>query len=81
MSNILRLIIDGHLSWHDHIENTCTKISKNINVMPKVKRFLGEETAIIMYLSLIYPYLTYGNNYENPLYDDVNVQSKLVRID
>ena len=29
----LGLIIDSHLSWHDHIEYTCSKISRNINIM------------------------------------------------
>ena len=29
----LRLIIGCHLSWHDHIEYTCSKISKNINIV------------------------------------------------
>ena len=81
----LGLIIDCHLSWHDHIEYTCSKISKNLNVMTKVKRFLGKETLISMYFSLIYPYLTYGsilwgNNYENPLCDLVRLQNEVVRI-
>ena len=56
----LGLIIDCHLSWHDNIEYTCSKISKNLNVMAKVKRFLGKETPINMHFSLVYPYLTYG---------------------
>ena len=41
----LGLIIDGHLSWHDHIEYTCSKINRKLNVMTKVKRFLGKETT------------------------------------
>ena len=53
--------------------------------MTKVRRFLGIETLISMYFSLIYPYLTYGcilwgNNYENPLCDVVRLQNKVARI-
>ena len=36
----LGLVIDCHLSWHDHIDYTCSKISKNINILTKVKKFL-----------------------------------------
>ena len=42
--------------------------------MTKLNRFLGNETLISKYFSLIYPYLTYGCifwcvNYENRLCD------------
>ena len=43
------LIIDSHLSWHDHIEYTYSKISKNINIITKVKKLLSKETVINMY--------------------------------
>ena len=68
----LGLVIDCHLSWHEHIEYICTKISKNINVMTKVKKYLSKQSLISMYYSLIYPYLIYGsiaggNNYYSPI--------------
>ena len=44
----LGLIIDCHLSWHDHIESICSKISKNINVMTKVKKLVSKVTIINM---------------------------------
>ena len=55
----LGLFIDCHLSWHDHIEYICSKISKNINIMTKVKKLVSKVTIINMYYSFIYPYLTY----------------------
>lgn len=81
----LGLIIDCHLSWHDHVEYTCSKISKNINIMNKVKKFLPKETLINMYYSFLYPYLTYGsilwgNNYHSPIYDVVKLQNRVIRI-
>ena len=46
----LGLIIDCHLYWHDHIENICSKISKNINIMTKV-------TIINMFYSFTYIFI------------------------
>ena len=57
----LGLFIDCHLSWHDHIEYICSKISKNINIITKVKKLVSKVTIINMYYSFIYPYLTYGS--------------------
>ena len=81
----LGLIIDCHLSWHDHIEYICSKISKNINVMIKVKKLVPKVTIINMYYSFIYPYLTYGsilwgNNYYSPIYDVGKLQNKAIRV-
>ena len=72
----LGLIINRHLSWHDYIEYICSRISKNINIMTKVKKLVSKVTIINMYYSFIYPYLTYGsilwgNNYYSPIYDVV----------
>ena len=68
-----------HLSWHDHIEYICSKISKNINIMTKVKKLISKVTIINMYYSFIYPYLTYGsilwgNNYNSP------IRNKAIRV-
>ena len=59
--------IDCHLTWHDHIDYICSKISKNINIIVKLKHYVSKATLISVYYSLIYPYLTYactlwGNN-------------------
>ena len=37
----LGLFIDCHISWHDHIEYICSKISKNINIMTKLKKLVS----------------------------------------
>ena len=81
----LGLVIDCHLSWHDHIDYTCSKISKSINILTKVKKFMSKETLINMYYSFIFPYLTYGsilwgNNYYSPISDVVKLQNRATRI-
>ena len=81
----LGVYIDCHLTWHDHIEYICGKISKNINIMAKLKHYVSKATLISVYYSLIYPYLIYactlwGNNYNAPLSQIVKLQNKAVRV-
>ena len=80
----LGVYIDCHLTWHDHIDYICGKISKNINIMVKLKHYVSKGTLVSVYYSLIYPYLTYactlsGNNYSAPLFQIVKLQNKVVR--
>ena len=44
----LGVYIDCHLTWHDHIDYTCGKISKNINIMAKLKHHVSKATLIII---------------------------------
>ena len=81
----LGIYIDDHLSWHYHITYICDEISKCINIMIKVKRYLGNHCLTSIYYSLIYPYFIYGcilwgNNYENPLLQLITLQNKAIRI-
>ena len=81
----LGVYIDCHLTWHDHIDYICGKISKNTNIMDKLKHHVSKATLISLYCSLIYPYLTYvctlwGNNYNTPLSQIVKLRNKAVRI-
>ena len=81
----LGVYIDCHLTWHEHIDYICGKISKNINIMVKLKHYVSKATLISVYYSLIYPYLNYtctlwGNNYNAPLSQIVKLQNKAVRV-
>ena len=81
----LGVFIDCHLTWHDHIDYICGKISKNINIMVNLKYYVSKATLISVYYSFIYPYLTYactlwGNNYNAPLSQIVKLQNKAVRV-
>ena len=63
---------------------TCDKISKNVNIMVKLKRHVSKATLVSLYYSLIYPYLTcactlWGNNYNAPVSQIVKLQNKAVR--
>ena len=80
----LGMYIDCHLTWHDHIIYLAS-ISKNINIMVKLKNYVSKATFISVYYSLIYPYLIYactlwGNNYNAPLSQIVKLKNKAVRV-
>ena len=81
----LGVYIDCHHTWHEHIDYTCCKRSKNFGIMVKLKRNVSEATLFSLYYSLIYPYLTYactlwGNSYNAPLSQIVKLQNKAVRV-
>ena len=69
----------------DHIEYIAGKISKNINILVKVRHFLNCRSLISLYYALVY-HLTYGsiyyqgNNHETPLSSIVRLQNKVIRI-
>ena len=55
------LIINNPLNWSAHIKYICSKISKTIGIMKKVKNKLEKRLLLNLYYMLIYPYLTYCN--------------------
>ena len=59
----LGVYIDCHLTWYNHIDYACGKISKNVNIMVKLKHYVSKASLTSLYYSRIYPYLTLcGNN-------------------
>jgi hypothetical protein len=58
-TRFLVVIIDDRLTWANHITHVSNKIAKSIGIINKVKHSLKQDTLMILYYSLIYPYLTY----------------------
>ena len=54
-------MINSKLNWNDHITTLCTKVSRNIGIIFKVRHNLNENTVLLLYCSLIQPYLDYCN--------------------
>ena len=57
----LGVTLDSKLKYCYHIDNICSKLSKVIGIMYRVKRYLPRNALICLYYSLFYPYLLYGN--------------------
>ena len=58
---MLGVIIDDRLSWSEHINAVNGKISKINGILFKLSKYLNSNTLKIIYNSLSYPHLQYGN--------------------
>ena len=52
-------LIDEHLTWKDHVDETVEKISKAIGALKRVRPFISVKTALQIYHALILPYFDY----------------------
>ena len=53
--------LDNRLTFKNHINAVCGKLSKVVGILYKLKECLSPKSLINMYYNLFYPYLTYGN--------------------
>ena len=56
-TKFLGVIIDYKLSWSDHISSLTKITSRNIGVMSKLRLFLPPFSIVLLYNTLILPYL------------------------
>ena len=57
----LGITIDSKLKFDGHIKMLCSKLSKSIGIMFKLKDLVPQSVVLKIYYSLVYPYLIYGN--------------------
>ena len=57
----LRVTLDEHLNWKDHINIIEKKLSKNLGLLHKAKQFLNAKAMKSLYFSFIHSSLTHGN--------------------
>ena len=57
----LGVIVDDTLTWSDHVEYISTKIRRGIGILKRTSKFLKEGSLLMIYSSLIEPYLRYCN--------------------
>ena len=60
-TTFLGVIILEHLSRKDHISTVAGKISRSIGIISKSRFFISQTSLFMLYYSLVYPYLYYGN--------------------
>ena len=56
----LGVYLDKHLTWNNHIKAICTKISKSLFVINRVKHILPHTALKTLYYTPIHSHLTYG---------------------
>ena len=60
-AKFLGIIIDHKLSWSEHISSVNKVICRNSGVISKIRHFLPASSLVLLYNTLIYPYLNYCN--------------------
>jgi len=58
-AKFLGVFIDEHLTWDVHIDNLKLKVSKTCGIINKVKHKLPRSILLLIYNSLLLPYLQY----------------------
>ena len=83
-SKFLGVIIDEKLNWSFHITQTCLKLTKNIGILNRLKYTISKTALLMLYNTLILPYLSYCNiiwasTYKTHIDKIVLLQKKAVR--
>ena len=56
----LGVTFDSNLTWKNHVNELCLKLSKTVGIFSKLRYYVNVDILIMLYYSLIYPFLTYG---------------------
>ena len=85
VTKFLGVQIDSKLSWKDHIDYICKKLSKCVAILAKARRKLPKSCLISLYYSIAYPYFIYcnhvwGKNYQSVLEKLILAQKKIIRV-
>ena len=81
----LGVLIDDDLKWDGHINNVSKKLSRNLGVISRAKYYLSSNQLLLLYNTLILPYLNYcaavwGSNYPNRVNKLIKLQKRAIRI-
>ena len=84
-TKFLGIIIDQHLTWKKHIDYVANKVIKISGILCKVRFYISLPLLKVLYNSLIYPCLHYGNivwanTYPTRLEKIFKLQKKVLRI-
>lgn len=84
-TKFLGVVVDQKLSWKQHVEHLCLKISKSIGMINRIKFKLNRNALILLYKTLIYPHLSYcniiwGTASQSALKQLTILQKRIVRI-
>ena len=58
--NFLGININENLNWNSHLDQMCTKVSKSVGIINKLKQFLPPFVLRTLYNSIVLPHLSYG---------------------
>ena len=81
----LGVYIDSGLKWAAHNDHLTFTISRNIGIISRVKYFLNKQSLLLLYNTLVLPYINYrcfiwGFTYQNYMSKIELLQKRVVRI-
>ena len=81
----LGVTFDSNLTWKNPVNELCLKLSKAVGIFSKLRYYVNVDILIMLYYSLIYPFLTYGIQvwgltYPTYLKPVTTLQKQVVRI-
>ena len=84
-AKFLGVYIDERLAWDKHIQQVAHKMSRSVGILRKLKYTIPQSFLMLLYNSLIYPYLLYcsiiwGGNSIYKLNPILILQKKALRI-
>ena len=56
----ISVTFDSNLTWKNHINELCSKLSKTVGIFSKLRYNVNFDILIMLYYSLIYPFLICG---------------------
>ncbi len=59
---LLGVLFDEFLAFEDHINSICTKISKSLFCINRIKKFINLETKKTLYYAMVHSHLAYCVN-------------------
>ena len=84
-TKFLGVIIDEKLTWSQHITQVSLKLSKNIGVLNRLKYSVSKSILLMLYNTLVLPYLSYCNiiwasTYKTHIQKVVILQKRALRV-
>ena len=61
-TKFLGVYLDEHLTWKYHINFVCKQIAKSIGILSRTRFYLSCKSKLMLYYTLIYPYINYCNS-------------------
>jgi len=82
---LLGILLDEYLSFDSHIAQLCSKISKSLFIINRVKNFLPKDALLSLYFALVHSHLSYcttiyGSATPTSLSKLFKIQKKAIRI-
>jgi hypothetical protein len=83
-TKFLGVIIDSTLTWNNHIQYICSKLSKCAGILYKTRKYFHKSVLINLYYAFVHPYLIYcnhvwGNAYRVHLDRLVIIHKRIIR--